>query len=141
MTGWKNHTGRHFVSAWPGNLETVLGLVGQSTFRVLLVMASGLGPGNEVLLGVADLAHHLKMTERSVYRHLSRLREKGLIAKVGGRWMVNGRLFYYGRLAGLADNLAYFEETRFEGASEAGSQDDDEEGAGEAGPEPGCADS
>jgi DNA-binding transcriptional ArsR family regulator len=108
-----------FVVAYPENLRVAWDLVGTRSFRALLHLADGLKNGNTVDWTAADLAKVMRVSERTAYRYLTRLKEKGLIARTGRLWMVNGRVFYRGRLSERGDNLRYFEETLlYAGASE-----------------------
>ena len=110
-----------------------LRLVGQRAYEVLLVMAGLTRDGNLVDAGVEEIASLVGIGWRQVYRHMRRLEEKGLIAKVGKSWMVNGRVFYQGRLANRADCIAYFEGFADEEGERQVLADLDPEGEGEGG--------
>ena len=128
-----------FVIAYPGNLKRAWDLVGTRCFRALLCLSESLKVGNETEWVAKDLAKAMGVSERTAYRYLTRLKEKGLIAKAGRLWMMNGRLFYRGRLSERHDNIRYFEETLFNApAGQDSPESDDLEAEGEDGLEVGA---
>lgn len=126
------------MSGWPVIQLRVMRLVGHRTYEVLVAMAALMRDGNEVDAGPAEIGALVGMGWRQAYRHMRKLEEKGLIVRLGRHWMVNGRVFYRGRLVNRADNIAYFEGFADEEGERQGLEDADPEGEGEGGAAPGA---